>query len=95
MAQEVIQFIGVTPKQFKEDFLEETKSFITDLVQNLKTQETETYLTRKQVAELIGGICVGTVRNWSKEGILTEYAIGRLIRYKKSEVENAMIKLEK
>lgn len=95
MAQEVIQFIGVTPKQFKEDFLEETKSFITDLVQNLKTQETETYLTRKQVAELIGGICVGTVINWSKEGVLTEYAIGRLIRYKKSEVENAFIKLEK
>ena len=95
MAQEVIQFIGVTPRQFQEDFLKETKTFITDLVQNLKPQETETYLTRKQVAELIGGISIGTVINWSKKGILTEYAIGRVIRYKKSEVENAMIKLDR
>jgi len=93
MVQETIQFIGVTPKQFKKDFLNEAKDFITDLVQNLKPQETETYLTRKQVAELIGGISIGTVINWSKKGILTEHGIGRVIRYKKSEVENAIIKL--
>jgi len=93
MAQGTIQFIGVTPKQFKQDFLNDAKSFITDLVQNLKPQETETYLTRKQVAELIGGISIGTVINWSKKGILTEYGIGRLIRYKKSEVESSIVKL--
>ncbi len=94
MVQETIQFIGVTPKQFKTDFLNEAKLFITDLVQNLKPQEKETYLTRKQVAELIGGdISIGTIINWSKKGILTEYGIGRLIRYKRSEVEEAITKL--
>lgn len=93
MVQGTIQFIGVTPNQFKQDFLNESKSFITDLVHKLKPEETETYLTRKQVTELIGGISVGTVINWSKKGILIEYGIGRVIRYKKSEVENAIIKL--
>lgn len=93
MNAEVIQFVGLTPKQFKEDFLKETKSFITDLVKNIKPQEEETYLTRKQVADLVGGISIGTVKNWSKRGILNEYGIGRLIRYKKSEVEQAIIKL--
>ncbi len=93
MVQQGIQFIGVTPKQFQQDFLKEAKSFFTDLVQNQKPQETETYLTRKQVAELIGGISIGTVINWSKKGILIEHGIGRLIRYKKSEVEQAIVKL--
>jgi hypothetical protein len=93
MAQETIQFIGLTPNEFKQDFLNEAKSFITDLVLNLKPQETETYLSRKQVAEFIGGISIGTVINWSKKGIITEYGIGRLIRYKKSEVESAIVKL--
>jgi hypothetical protein len=93
MAQETIQFIGLTPEQFKEDFLNEVKSFTTDLVQNLRPQESETYLSRKQVAEFIGGISIGTVINWSKKGILTEHLIGRLVRYKKSEVENAFVTL--
>jgi len=94
MVQETIQFIGLTPQQFKTDFLNEAKSFITDLVQSLKPQETATYLTRKQVADLIGGgISIGTIINWGKNGTLTEYGIGRLIRYKKSEVEQAIIKL--
>jgi hypothetical protein len=93
MVQQGIQFIGITPKQFQESFLNEAKSFITDLVLNLKPQETETYLSRKQVAEFIGGISIGTVINWSKKGILTEYGIGKLIRYKKSEVEQSIVKL--
>jgi len=92
MMQKSIQFVGLTPQQFQTDFLNEAKSFLTDLVQSLKPQETETYLTRKQVAELFD-VSLGTVKNWSDKGILNEYGIGRLIRYKRSEVEDAIIKL--
>ncbi len=92
MMQKSIQFVGLTPQQFQTNFLNEAKSFLTDLVQNLKPQETETYLTRKQVAELFD-VSLGTVKNLSDKGILDEYGIVRIIRYKSSEVEQAIIKL--
>lgn len=93
MSTETIQFVGLDLSQFKNDLLEETKSIILDLVKNNQPANQEIYLTRKQVADLVGGISIGTVKNWSKKGILNEYGIGRLVRYKKSEVEKAIVKL--
>jgi hypothetical protein len=94
MAQETIQFIGISPSELKKELSNDLKTVLLEFKKELINQEkTEVLLTRKQVADLIGGVSVGTIINWSKKGTLIEYGIGRLIRYKKSEVLNSLIKL--
>lgn len=92
MRHEAIQFVGISPTQFKTDLLEDVKDLIIESLK-AKTKDEDQFLTRKEVAELVGGVSVNTVINWAKKGILTEYGIGSLIRYKKSEVKQALIKL--
>lgn len=48
-------------------------------------------LTRKKVAELLG-ITLPTLHNWTKKGVLKSYRLGTRLRYKKSEVMEALRK---
>ena len=55
---------------------------------------TEKYLTREEVSKLLT-ICLSTLNNWNKKGILHPYQMGGRVYYKASEIESSMIKLEK
>lgn len=71
-----------------------------DFIQNLKSQlqQNQTkgieFLTRKEVAKLLK-VSLVTLSEWNKKGILKPYRIGKLIRYKKPEIEEALIRIEK
>ena len=43
-------------------------------------------LTAKQVRELVG-VCRMTLHNWERRGILIPVRIGRMVRYKASDIE--------
>ena len=47
------------------------------------------YLTRKQVAEMLG-ISLVTLSSWTKEGIIKAVRIGNSVRYKMEDVEQAL-----
>ena len=49
----------------------------------------EKYLTRQETAKLLK-ISLVTLRDWSVKGILQSYKIGGRIRYKKSEIDEAL-----
>ncbi|KAA9041622.1 helix-turn-helix domain-containing protein [Ginsengibacter hankyongi] len=49
----------------------------------------DNYLTRKQVANKLQ-VVPKTVKNWTDKGILNSHKIGRVIRYKESEVNSAI-----
>ena len=51
--------------------------------------DSDEYLTRKQTAKLLQ-ISLVTLRDWSVKGILQSYKIGGRIRYKKSELDEAL-----
>lgn len=55
-------------------------------------KEQEEYLTRKEIKERLG-VSLPTIHAWTKEGKLKGYRIGRLIRYKKSEIESFLIEI--
>ena len=55
---------------------------------------TKKYLTREEVSKLLT-ICLSTIHNWTKKGILHPYQIGGRVYFKASEIESSMIKLEK
>ena len=87
-----IQFIAITPERLKAQILEGVKSQLADLQNSFQPKEPTEYLTRNEVAELLK-IDLSTVHNWSKKGQLQRYGIEGRVYYKRSEVENAIIKL--
>ena len=47
------------------------------------------FLSRKEVAKLLK-VCLPTLHEWTKEGLLKSYRIGNRILFKQSEVEEAL-----
>lgn len=89
-----IQFIGTTPTALIELIDETVKRRLDDLKKNFTPKEPTELLTRQEVAEMLS-IDLSTVHNWTKKGILTANQIGGRIYYKRTEVENSIIKLNK
>ena len=52
------------------------------------------YLTKRQLTELLT-VSLSSVNNWTRDGVIQAYQLGGKIFYKASEIECAMIKLEK
>ena len=88
-----IQFIQVTPEQLQEAIIEGVKIQIDDLKKHLQPKEPTKYLTRKGVAEMLS-VDLSTVHNYTKRKILQAYQIGGRVFYKRSEVEQAIVKLK-
>lgn len=68
---------------------EELKS----LKENIQPKEPMELLTRKEAAEYLK-VDLSTLWNWSKKGILPSYGIGNRVYYKRSEIEDALVKLK-
>ena len=64
---------------------------ITPLINN-SHKEPEEYLSRNEIKTKLG-VSLPTIHTWTKEGKLKGYRIGRLIRYKKSEIEACLIQI--
>ena len=54
-----------------------------------KPDSPEKYLTRKETAKLLQ-VSLVTLNEWSKMGIIQSYRIGGRIRYKLSEIDEAL-----
>ena len=73
-----------------EDFTNRIGGIIREAVSStVIPQGSDEYLTRKQTAKLLQ-ISLVTLRDWSVKGILQSYKIGGRIRYKKSELDEAL-----
>lgn len=64
---------------------------INEKLESFKPDDSVKYLNRKEVANLLK-VSLVTISAWTKEGRLTSYRIGKLVRYRSDEVETALIK---
>jgi hypothetical protein len=87
-----IQFISITPEQLQNAIINGVKSQLEDLKKFYQPKEPTTYLTRQEVAKLLS-VDISSIHNMSVKGILQKYQISGRVLYKRSEVENAIIKL--
>ena len=95
MSQKIMTEIhGISPEELKESIITDVKKELVNLVEklNLFTKPQEEFLTRKEAAKLLK-ISLVTITDWNKKGILNPYRLGNLIRYKKSELEEAMVQI--
>jgi len=77
------------PEEFKESIIKDVRKELSKLQLNPKPIPEEVYLTRKELADIFK-VTLPTISDWSKKGILKPYRLGNLVRFKKSEVEQAL-----
>jgi len=86
----ITQVFGITPDEFKESILNDVRTEIKSLSQNFKPAEPQEYLTRLEVSKILK-VSLVTIHDWNRKKILNPYRLGNLIRYKRSEIEQALI----
>lgn len=89
-----VQLIQITPEQLQAAILDGVQNQINELKKSFEPKQPTEYLTRNEVAKMLQ-IDLSTLHNWSKKGKLTAYGIGARVYYKRAEVENAIVKLQK
>lgn len=88
----ITQLFGVNPEEFKESILTDVRAEIKSLAQNFQPITPPEYLTRQETAEILK-VSLVTLSDWNKKKILNPYRLGNLIRYKRSEIELALINI--
>lgn len=86
------QVFGISPDEFKESILNEVRAEIKSLSQNFQPVAPAEYLTRKEIAKILK-ISLVTLSEWNRKKILKPYRLGKLIRYKRSDIELALISI--
>ena len=89
-----IQFIQITPQQLQDAIIEGVKTQLNELKSNFQPKEPNEYLTRQEVAKMLK-IDLSTIHNWCKKGKLNPYGIGNRVYFKRDEVENAIVQLNR
>lgn len=73
-----------------ETLIGQIKEVVKDLIPTPQPQTVkDKLLTRKEVCTLLQ-VSLVTVHNWTKQGILNPYRIGNKLRFKESEVLEAL-----
>ncbi len=86
----ITQVFGISPEELKESILSDVRAEIQSLSQNFQPITPTEYLTRREIS-LILKVSLVTLSEWNKKRILIPYRIGKLIRYKRSEIEQALL----
>ena len=92
--EKVTQVFGITPAELKQDIINDVRAELKQIAQNFQPVQQEEYLTRQEVADLLK-ISLVTISDWNKKGILNPYRLGNLIRYRRQEIDQALIQINK
>ena len=88
----ITQLYGITPQQLTDNILKDVKTELKKIVLNFQPQKQPEYLTRKEVAKILK-VSLVTLSDWNKKGVLKPYRLGNLIRYKRVELDQALISI--
>lgn len=89
-----VQFIQITPQQLQDAIIAGVKNQLEELKKHFRPKEPTEYLTRNEVSQLLK-VDLSTVHNWCKSGKLQSYGIGSRVYFKRSEIEECIIKLNR
>tara|TARA_R110001606_G_scaffold392741_1_gene562010 strand:- start:2500 stop:2796 length:297 start_codon:yes stop_codon:yes gene_type:complete len=88
----ITQVHGITPQQLRENILKDVRTELKEIVLNFQPTKQPEYLTRKEVAKILK-VSLVTLSDWNKKGVLKPYRLGNLIRYKRVELDQALISI--
>ena len=89
---DTIQFIGISPDALADLIDKRLDKRFKEVTDHLQPKTPTEYLSRQEVAKMLK-VDIATVHNMSVKGILQKYQISGRVLYNRSEVENAIVKL--
>ena len=88
----VTQVHNISPLELKEYILEDFREELKSLAKNFQPVKPTEYITRQEARKLLK-VSLATLSEWNKKGIIKPYRLGNLIRYKRAELDQALIKI--
>lgn len=82
---ETIQFIGTSPNALAELIDEKIRIQLIDLKKDLKFENPDEFLTRKETSEFLK-ISLVCLHDWVNKGILKSYKLGNKTYFNREEV---------
>lgn len=89
MTKQILQIENTNTTDFKNEILNGVTDVLKSFATNLQGQDNDILLTREETAKLLS-VSLVTLWDWTRKDIIPAYRIGNKIRYKKSEVLNAL-----
>jgi hypothetical protein len=72
---------------------ESLRNEIQDIKQNLEPKLPAEYIARLELSKMLD-VDISTIHNWTVKGILKKHCIGNRVYYKRSEIEEALVKID-
>lgn len=91
--KKITQVHHVNQEDLLQSFLSGVEQKLNSFKENFQPKEPTIWISRKEVGEILS-ISLVSVDIWTKKGILTAYRIGNKKRFKRSQVENSLTKIE-
>jgi len=92
--QNITQLYNITPEELKQSIISEIRLELKEMSKKFQPVRPTEYVTRKEAAKILK-VSLVTIHDWNKKGILKPYRLGNLIRYKRIELDKALIDIYK
>lgn len=94
MKKEIIQIENISAEDFKDEIIKGVVMALKEINFKFQNSDEDQILTREEAAKMLS-VSLVTLWTWDKNDILQTYRVGNKIRYKKSDILNALIKKNK
>lgn len=89
MKKEIIQIESINAEEFKDEIIKGEIMALKELNLPIQNADENILLTREETAKMLS-VSLVTLWTWDKKDIIQTYRIGNKIRYKKSDLLNAL-----
>ncbi len=90
--QKITQLHNITPEELKQSIINDIRIELQELSKKFKPVTPPEYVTRQEAAKILK-VSLVTISDWNKKRILKPYRLGNLIRYKRTELDQALINI--
>lgn len=94
MSKQILQIESVNAIDFKKEILSDFTGALQIFANTLQNPDKDKLLSRQETADLLS-VSLVTLWDWTKKDLIPAFKIGNKVRYKKSEVLEALQKMNK
>jgi len=96
MQNQITQVHNVSAEDFQKEIVKDVTTHISvvleEIVSKIQPNHSPEFINSKEVSKILG-VTLPTLLDWRKRKIIVAYRIGNKIRFKRSEIENSLIKI--
>lgn len=94
MSKQILQLENTNANDFKNEIVKDVTNALKGYAEALQNSDNDKLLSRQETATLLS-VSLVTLWDWSRKSIIPAYRIGNKVRYKKSEILQALQQMNK